>query len=76
MDHDGCKKYCNEDDNCKYVFHFPSVESTTQFNCIKYSSCEETRTSAYIGTTYSKEIDSQGIASMIIYGLNLYGEIM
>ena len=37
MAHDGCKKYCNEDDNCKYVFHIPSLESTTQHNRIKTS---------------------------------------
>ena len=67
MDHDECKKYCNEEENCKYVFHIPSLENSDQLNCIKYSSCEGTRTTAYVGTTYSKEI-SLGINLMIISG--------
>ena len=59
MDYDACKKYCNEDNNCKFFFHIPSLIDI-QANCMKYFSCDETRVPAYSGSTYSKDSKCQG----------------
>ena len=48
-----CQTYCNEDNNCKFIFYKESKKSYKE-NCIKYSACDQTRITTFIGTTYSK----------------------
>ena len=47
-DADACKKLCNEDKDCKFAFNNNAKE------CYTYKSCDETRSSLKIGTTYAK----------------------
>ena len=47
-DADACKKLCNEDNDCKFAFINNAKE------CYTYKSCDETRSSLKIGTTYAK----------------------
>lgn len=69
MDYDACKRYCDDDMECKFFFHIPSLEETDdQFNCVKYFSCEENRITSYSGTTYSRQISRPGIYFMCILG--------
>ena len=65
MDYEGCKRYCNEDKDCKFIFLIPIGNHTQlQRNCIKYRSCEDTRIAIFIGTTYSKEYSCPGNISI------------
>ena len=49
-----CEKQCNEDLNCKFIFHIPGL------NCHRYASCEIMRTTVYEGSTYSKNGNCPG----------------
>ena len=60
MDYDACKKYCNDDDKCRFIFHIPSLINEPQANCKKYFSCDETRVPGFSGSTYSKDSKCQG----------------
>ena len=46
-----CKTSCNEDNDCKFIFY----KDQTFENCMRYNACDQTRSTAAIGTTYSKE---------------------
>ena len=57
-DYEKCKSYCNDDINCKFFFHIPNQNQSQ--NCMKYSSCEQTRVPVYPGNTYSKSLHCPG----------------
>ena len=47
-----CTTLCSEDDNCQFAFLDKAGE------CITYKSCEQTRNSLQIGTTFAKSGNS------------------
>ena len=47
-----CEEYCDEDDDCKFFYHFPDFDFR---QCLKYKSCDKLRKPKYTGFTYSKE---------------------
>ena len=49
-----CEKQCNEDLNCKFIFHSAGL------NCRRYASCDIMRTTAHTGSTYSKNGNCPG----------------
>ena len=49
LDDDKCKVQCSNDQNCKFAFRDASGF------CITYKSCDKTRNSHRIGTTFAKE---------------------
>ena len=71
MDFEACKRYCNADSHCKFIFHIPSLVLKDQFNCIKYQSCEEIRTAAFAGTTYSKDSNCPGILLLCTISIHM-----
>ena len=51
MDYKACQSYCNNDLNCKFIYHF------TSGHCLRYSFCNKTRIPTDSGKTYSKELN-------------------
>ena len=47
---DSCKKYCNEDKKCKFIYYVPK-----EGHCLRYEACEENRKPWNEGSTYAKE---------------------
>ena len=43
-----CERLCKEDSNCDFIFYIPGK------HCLKYSSCEDTKETENVGSTYSK----------------------
>ena len=43
-----CERLCKEDNNCNFIFYIPGK------HCLKYSSCEDTKETENVGSTYSK----------------------
>ena len=60
MDYDGCVAFCNQDPECKFIFHIPKNQDGG-ISCIKIRSCNETTKSKFVGSTYSKEGNCPGI---------------
>lgn len=46
---DKCKRKCDLDERCKFVFY------NTNTNCPLYESCDTTTTTTYVGTTFEKQ---------------------
>ena len=46
---DECRKFCDEDHNCEFIFH-------TSFSkeCFLYQSCNDSKIGDHVGTTYAK----------------------
>ena len=45
-----CEKFCDEDEDCKFFFHFSASNSTI---CRRYKSCDKLRKPEHTGSTYS-----------------------
>ena len=43
-----CERLCKEDSNCNFIFYIPGK------HCLKHKSCDDTRQSSNVGSTYSK----------------------
>ena len=54
-DLDECQKYCDEDEECRFIYHLRNPEGVKY--CIKYKSCDKLRvtTPTNEGMTYSKD---------------------
>lgn len=50
-----CEKRCNEDINCKFIFHIPGQ------NCLRYAVCDTITTTNNVGSTYAKNGNCPGI---------------
>ena len=47
---DSCKKYCNEDKKCKFIYYIAEINY-----CLLYEACEGTRKPWIEGSTYATE---------------------
>lgn len=62
MDYDACVAFCNQDPECKFIFHVPKNQDIPSgISCIKSRSCDETTKTNFVGSTYSREGDCPGI---------------
>ena len=49
-----CQSKCNEKNECKFAYFFTN-KNNNPLNCLRYTGCDETRETAHIGSTYSKD---------------------
>ena len=49
-----CQNKCNEKSECKFAYFFTN-KNNNPLNCLIYTGCDETRETAHIGSTYSKQ---------------------
>lgn len=59
MNYDECVKFCNQDPECKFIFHIPENQHGL-ISCIKCNSCNGTAETRFVGSTYSREGDCPG----------------
>lgn len=59
-----CERICNQDAFCNFIFHIPGQDGPEADGpqdgpripprCMKFRSCNETRDTPFVGSTYSK----------------------
>ena len=60
LGYEGCKKHCNDYNDCKFIFLFENENPNNPADCLIYRACEPTRQTGFIGSTYSKEGNCPG----------------
>lgn len=61
LDYDGCRRYCNEKSNCKYIVYSSSADASGKRSlCRGFSSCEKIVNTGINGTMYSRHHNCPG----------------
>ena len=58
LGYEGCKNHCNNNNDCKFIFHFENPNKPA--DCLIYRACDTTRRTDFVGSTYSKDGNCPG----------------